>query len=157
MTERERERRRRMQAINARYGTRRECSGDPERWDARREAVGKMLTETHAWVPPPDAEKLSRLAVLDTGMQVYFIQSEAGGLIKVGVAVDVHARVALLQMGSPVTLCVLATQPGGRALESALHRHFGSYRRHGEWFEPGPELLAYIAGLKDAAADAAGA
>jgi hypothetical protein len=78
---------------------------------------------------------------------VYFIRSEAG-FIKVGKAVDVESRLAELQGGSPHTLTVLAVEPGGRALESALHKKFAGLRVGGEWFRDDLEIRAYISGLQ---------
>jgi hypothetical protein len=77
---------------------------------------------------------------------VYFIQPVGGGLIKIGIAADVAARLALLQTGCPIELRVIGVIPGAKATtETALHHHFAAARVRGEWFEPTPELLAYIA------------
>lgn len=77
---------------------------------------------------------------------VYFIQADNGGLIKIGVAKDVTARLYQIQLMCPVRLVVLATVPGGgAALEAELHQRFADARRHGEWFEPTQDLLAFIA------------
>jgi hypothetical protein len=82
------------------------------------------------------------------GVQVYFIQGEDGGNIKIGYARDVAARVASFQPGSPVRLRVLATQQGGQALESALHRRFAADRLHGEWFAASAALVSYIEAMQ---------
>lgn len=43
----------------------------------------------------------------------------------------------------------LATEPGDVVRESQLHRRFGHLRAVGrEWFEPAPELIAYINELR---------
>ena len=77
---------------------------------------------------------------------VYFIRASGGtGPVKIGYAADVWGRLASLQTGSPVPLCVVATVPGGRALEARLHEQFAQLRSHGEWFHAAPELLEYIA------------
>lgn len=77
---------------------------------------------------------------------VYFIQAVAGGLIKIGVAGHVTGRFGDIQRMCPIPLTILATVPAaGQALETELHQRFAFARRHGEWFEPVPELLAYIA------------
>ena len=79
---------------------------------------------------------------------VYFIQSIAGGPIKIGYASDVAARIDQLQTGSPTPLRLLAVIPGaGSSVETALHRRFVALRAHGEWFHPVAELTDYIAGL----------
>jgi Meiotically Up-regulated Gene 113 (MUG113) protein len=115
---------------------------------ARSEALERVRADMAIWVPPPNDDELARLASRDVGMVVYFLQGETGGNIKIGYAGDVAARVATFQPGSPVKLCILATQPGGQPLEAALHRRFAAHRLHGEWFAPCEDLLAYIAGLE---------
>lgn len=76
---------------------------------------------------------------------VYFIQSTHGGLIKIGVAEDIDVRLAAMQRMCPVPLRVLGQVPdGGQEHEQRLHAHFAAARRHGEWFEPVPELTDYI-------------
>lgn len=77
---------------------------------------------------------------------VYFIQPVAGGLIKIGIASNVTARLSGLQTGSPVELRVIGVIRGvDQTAEAGLHLRFAASRKHGEWFEPTPELLAYIA------------
>jgi hypothetical protein len=66
---------------------------------------------------------------------VYIIQSEVGGPIKIGKADDVYSRVAQHQVGSPFILTIKKiyrdVDPG---LEFILHNQFKEYRLHGEWF-----------------------
>jgi hypothetical protein len=52
-----------------------------------------------------------------------------------------------LQCGSPTKLRLLATieDKSGGALEAFLHAQFAKSRRHGEWFDTSPDLMAYIA------------
>lgn len=77
---------------------------------------------------------------------VYFIQSVTGGLIKIGVAGNPEARLGDLQIGSPVDLHLIGVIKGAEFRgEAELHARFASARVRGEWFEPTPELLAYIA------------
>lgn len=75
---------------------------------------------------------------------VYFIQAEAGGLIKIGFATDVTGRLDTLQTGSPVKLVVVGSMPGVIQDESGLHERFAHLRRHGEWFESADDLLRFI-------------
>lgn len=76
---------------------------------------------------------------------VYFIQSEIGGPIKIGVSGNPQERMDSLQMYYPFKLLVIATiKEGGYKKESELHKRFAKYRLHGEWFDPVPELLDYI-------------
>lgn len=79
---------------------------------------------------------------------VYFIQAVSGGLIKIGAttAQSPETRLAAMQAGCPVRLRILAViRNPERFQEQLIHRLFADDRRHGEWFEPTPQLLAYIA------------
>lgn len=79
---------------------------------------------------------------------IYFIQADIGGLIKIGYAADIPKRLNAMQMGCPVQLVVLAQCRGTGTYERELHQRFAGHRRHGEWFEPVPELLELIASLR---------
>jgi hypothetical protein len=83
---------------------------------------------------------------------VYFVQAQALGLIKIGVAVDPKIRLGDLQCGSPDALAMLGViwSEDAQGLEGSLHRRFRDHRRHGEWFAPVPALISYI--LENAAA-----
>jgi hypothetical protein len=73
----------------------------------------------------------------------YFIQAISGGLIKIGyTSKDPALRLRDLQTGSPHELRVIATIPGN--VERQLHVQFQEFRRHGEWFQPHADLVAYI-------------
>lgn len=63
------------------------------------------------------------------------------GLVKIGYASNLESRMAALQAVPIVTL------PGGRTLEGKLHRQFAHLARSGEWFEPAPDLLSFIADI----------
>lgn len=67
---------------------------------------------------------------------VYVIQSPLGGAVKIGYSRDPQARLADMQVGSPVPLRLVATFRGGRAEERALHEALRGSRSHGEWFMP---------------------
>lgn len=74
---------------------------------------------------------------------VYLIGVDPGGLVKIGVSVNPHARLAQIQLMSPVRLEVLATIPcGGYDMETRLHQRFAKDRSHGEWFHPSADLFA---------------
>lgn len=76
---------------------------------------------------------------------VYFVRAEVTGLVKIGFTQgDPAARMADLQVGSPVRLTLLGAVPGDRSDEQALHRRFAHARSHGEWFYPCPDLLSYL-------------
>ena len=76
---------------------------------------------------------------------IYLIGCEASTLVKIGRSIDVPARLAALQAGSPVPLMLLWQTLGGSELEAALHRRFEPRRAHGEWFDfPGRDAPEQI-------------
>lgn len=77
-------------------------------------------------------------------MAVYFVQAGEGGPIKIGVAVDISARIAALQTAHWAPLRVLAEMPGGEDQETELHGRFANLSIRGEWFHPGADLMALI-------------
>lgn len=80
---------------------------------------------------------------------VYFIRAVRLGLIKIGIANDLAARIRALRTSSPDRLELLGVIPGGgKVHETELHRRFAEHRSHGEWFFPVPELMAVIEDAK---------
>jgi DNA-binding transcriptional regulator YiaG len=76
---------------------------------------------------------------------VYFVQSRASGLIKIGRTKDWQRRQGELEFGNGDRLDVLAViRPADFQTEQALHARFNHLRCHGEWFSPGQELLDFI-------------
>jgi hypothetical protein len=80
---------------------------------------------------------------------VYF--AERAGLVKIGTTGDITTRLAQLDQGvsavrgmdlTPVTL--LATMPGSRPVERAVHEMFANLRYRGEWFLLAPPLIGFI-------------
>jgi len=64
---------------------------------------------------------------------VYFIQSEIGGPIKIGVSKMTQERVDSFQIYYPFKLLILAKiSKGGYKKEAELHRRFAEYRLHGD-------------------------
>ena len=84
--------------------------------------------------------------------QVYFVQDGAG-MVKIGYALNIITRLRNLQAANASELTLLVWAPGDSVAEERLHSAFARHRRAGEWFEPAPDLMAYIADLK-AATDA---
>lgn len=80
-----------------------------------------------------------------TQSAVYFLQCSATGLVKIGYSVAPDFRVSALQTGSPGALTLLGVIAGDRQTERVLHERFWQYRRRGEWFFLGRELLDFIA------------
>ena len=73
-------------------------------------------------------------------MFVYFIRAGNRGAIKIGVAEDVDARVATLQVGNAFKLNVIAMIPcdcreQAQNMEQSIHRFFNRQRIRGEWFQ----------------------
>lgn len=78
-------------------------------------------------------------------MSVYFVQSIDGGPIKIGYSFDVVSRLEQLERHYGKPLAILATMPGGRAEETAIHRRFAHLRcGKTEQFRPAPELMSFI-------------
>lgn len=81
---------------------------------------------------------------------IYFIKSDETKEIKIGyTSGEVEKRLKSLQTGHPYKLQVLATMPGSRDDEKNLHERFASSRLSGEWFKPYPDLLVFIATVKE--------
>jgi len=80
--------------------------------------------------------------------EVYFVQAKELKLIKIGISENPRLRLSDMQVGSPDMLeIVLTLQIHGqsaRMAESNLHLKFKETNAHAEWFNPSPELLAFI-------------
>ena len=78
---------------------------------------------------------------------IYFIQQGDTGPIKIGYTDgSVENRLRTLQTGSPKKLTLLGFITGTQEQEKLLHRFFHAERIAGEWFEPTPNLKAYLLG-----------
>jgi hypothetical protein len=93
---------------------------------------------------------------------VYF--AERAGLVKIGTTGDIAARLMQLGQGvsaikgmelTPVTL--LATMPGSRPVERAIHEMFANLRYRGEWFLLAQPLVGFIEAVAAAEAFASSA
>lgn len=71
---------------------------------------------------------------------VYFMRRER--LIKIGTTTNLPRRAQQLNA------TILAKCPGSYTEEAQLHAKFADLRRHGEWFEPGPELMKLINAIR---------
>lgn len=103
------------------------------------------------------AEKNARAAAAferrltpDTSRFVYFVHAPEANAVKIGVSSDPKYRLTNMQVGSPVSLTILAVVPGGHALERKLHQQLAASRIRGEWFRVSPGLLEYITSLNEA-------
>jgi uncharacterized protein YozE (UPF0346 family) len=80
---------------------------------------------------------------------VYFVQVGTSGSIKIGyTAGPTEKRLAQLQTANPQPLRLLAEFDGDRDIEAGLHRRFSAHRASGEWFDPHPEIIDFIALLR---------
>jgi hypothetical protein len=75
---------------------------------------------------------------------VYFIQIGKRGPIKIGSAINPHARIEDFQVACPWRLRLMGRLRGGEREEKRLHRKFCGHRIRGEWFRPVPEIIGYI-------------
>ena len=76
--------------------------------------------------------------------KVYFIESKAAGLIKIGRSVNPVSRFNAIRTMSPDKLVLLGYLPEEVATENELHKKFAHLRMHGEWFKAAPELREAI-------------
>jgi hypothetical protein len=76
---------------------------------------------------------------------IYFLQAVGGGPVKIGTSVNVDVRRKQLEWDYGRSLVLLATLPGGRDEERALHQRFAAHRLgRTEQFRPVPELMEFI-------------
>lgn len=68
---------------------------------------------------------------------VYLIRESWRGMVKIGIATDLYARVASMQAGCPQDLKVIGyfMTAHAKAFESHLHQRFSHKLYSGEWFE----------------------
>jgi len=78
---------------------------------------------------------------------VYFAQAAFSGLIKIGIARDVHTRLSGLRTSSAEPILLLHSVPANGLFEAYLHGLFEPIRSHGEWFYPHWSLFQVIGGL----------
>ena len=64
-----------------------------------------------------------------------YVISGGSRRVKIGYTTDMANRLSALQASSPRRLRIMATTPGTLATEAWLHKRFGKYRLHGEWFD----------------------
>lgn len=91
---------------------------------------------------------LARQPRAPVGGLVYFIGAADGsGHVKVGFTSGAASdRLAALQTGSPVLLCIIGTVGGTSDTEREFHQRLADYRHHGEWFDRSAalDLLAQV-------------
>tara|TARA_B100001013_G_scaffold341992_1_gene267302 strand:+ start:870 stop:1904 length:1035 start_codon:yes stop_codon:yes gene_type:complete len=74
--------------------------------------------------------------------QTYFIRDTSNNLIKIGKSVDPPKRMSEFQTHHAAELQLLAIYPDD--VEEYLHEKFQKHHVRGEWFQPSPEIRAWI-------------
>jgi hypothetical protein len=122
---------------------------DPESLRRLPDAEYKRFCESVLYVVAVTTE-IERLGVPATKRKgerpnyLYAIAAEGTGFVKLGIAVDVDARLKSLQCSSPSKLHLLASRIGTYADERTLHERFGEYRAEGEWFRNEGALADFL-------------
>lgn len=85
---------------------------------------------------------------------VYFAQRECGGFVKIGLSCKPQERMYKLwapdasrqgcRLLATVPLRPVRSRCEAREEEARFHRRFADVRYVGEWFEPSPDLMAFI-------------
>lgn len=79
---------------------------------------------------------------------VYFFQvvydDGTPGPIKIGCSYTLESRLATIRSSNPHKVRVLGVIDGYRDIETAWHERFVAAKRHGEWYNPTPELMIAI-------------
>lgn len=76
--------------------------------------------------------------------KLYIVQGRDSGRLKIGYTTNIKERVEALQTGCSEKLDLLMTLDGPPSLEKSWHKKHFVYRLHGEWFEPGEDLMQDI-------------
>jgi hypothetical protein len=76
--------------------------------------------------------------------RVYFLKDAGTGLIRIGIAKNMDARIASHQSSNAGKLEWLGDMPGGRQLERQIHEAFAHARSHGSWYRPENDIVSAI-------------
>jgi len=123
-------------AINAVLFTHGRPSLSEERFRRFTDALNRASSEPSSYVPPQQ--------------YVYFIR-RPDGQIKIGFSHEPESRLRAISSQSGLRMMLLATIPGGAALERELHARFDEYREIGEWFRPCRDIDAFIESISKGA------
>lgn len=134
---------------------RRSNAGPRGRWRVtyRHPVTGKRKTESVSPVRSEAVEYARRVRInLRLGRSrrepptlpvvTYFIRAGTGP-VKIGTTTDLAKRLRIIQCSCPDVAVCMGYLDGNR--ERELHDRFAALRMRGEWFRPGPKLLAFIA------------
>jgi hypothetical protein len=75
---------------------------------------------------------------------VYVLRGANDGLVKIGTTTDLSGRLRAIRSMSAVPIELLCVFPGDASVEKQAHMKFREHRRHGEWFQPAPDLMAWV-------------
>jgi hypothetical protein len=80
---------------------------------------------------------------------IYFIQGKLLRKIKIGFTryISVESRLRSLQTACSEPLSVIGVLDGSYKKECSIHKRFKTCHFRGEWFEPAPKLMAFIASI----------
>lgn len=121
-----------------------ETSGYPSGLDIYREDVWPLLRHRG-----PGAT-VTREEHADVPAAVYFVLG--GDLLKIGLSINPEKRLRALRSASPLELTmhrlVACSRAESRIIERELHRQFGAFRHHDEWFDAAP-VMSVIERLSD--------
>lgn len=115
------------------------------------EKMGIFLLDPRPEVQAHLADERERAIARGKASVVYYVR--LGRHVKIGTTVDLAARMrALGQSHPPEDVELLATEPGGHALEAQRHREFAPERADPtrELFNPSRRLLAHVDSLRPA-------
>lgn len=104
------------------------------------ERTGQTVDKVRDTLRPSHKHKEPKPKIFPHDLVTYFIQAE-NGLIKIGETTRFEKRFLEISFMSPLPLTVIGFT---KESEKKIHKAFNHLRLHGEWFEPGEDLLAYI-------------
>ena len=78
------------------------------------------------------------------GAYVYFVQTQAGGPIKINASGAPTKRISAMRSDYPYPLIELGVVRGGEALEIELHALLVKHKLNGDWFNAAPAVATAI-------------
>lgn len=112
--------------------------------DARLIAV-RLAQEFALEDPNAQLQEAIRRERMSDKRPIYLVRNPATGLLKIGVATDIKARIMDLETGAGVRLQLIATiKSGGVRRERQIHKELKDLRIRGEWFRDDPRVRRYF-------------
>lgn len=93
-----------------------------------------------------NAEQEAGISILeaDGSVQVYILQENGIGAVKIGVTKNLNRRLSSMRSNSPHQIDVVLTIDADERLESYLKDLFHGSHIRGEWFRATPEMAAFV-------------